>query len=217
MKQLQEAKRLKAQALQSKLAHDSDEDKEEADPEEISSEEDAGDCARGHKGQGGQGNTTVCAGGACERRNEDDQRQGDENGGQPKGGRLSEELGGHAADPGGHVPAHRKGTVPLPELFGDGWTHREEQRRGWPGEARDLRETLGHALCCVVKCSQPVAMDFLGVRAQYAPGAGTARTKLMQRFRLTAAEADQVTGVSALRPYPRVSSAVAADALSYPR
>ena len=59
-------------------------------------------------------------------------------------------------------------------------------------EARDLRETgraLGYALCCVVKCSQPVAMDYLGVRAQYAPGAGTARTKLMQRYRLTAAEA----------------------------
>ena len=84
-------------------------------------------------------------------------------------------------------------------------------------EARDLRETLGYALCCVVKCSQPVAMDYLGVRAQYAPGAGTARTKMMQRYRLTAAKADALAGISALGRYPHVSSAVSVDTLSYPR
>ena len=37
-------------------------------------------------------------------------------------------------------------------------------------EARDLRETLGYALCCVVNCSQPVAMDYLGVRAHQGRG-----------------------------------------------
>ena len=39
----------------------------------------------------------------------------------------------------------------------------------------------------------------------------------MQRYRLTAAEADAVAGIFALRPYPHVSSAVFVDTLSYPR
>ena len=36
------------------------------------------------------------------------------------------------------------------------------------------------------------------------------------RYRLTAAEADALAGISSLRPYPHVSSAVSADTLSYP-
>ena len=82
--------------------------------------------------QGAQGSTTFCGGGARERRCEDNQRKRDADRGEPQGCCVSKQFGGHAADPRGHGPAHRKGTVPLPELFGDGWTDRPEERRGWP-------------------------------------------------------------------------------------
>ena len=98
-------------------------------------------------------------------------------------------------------------------------------------EANNLPETLGYALWCVVKCSQPVAMDYLGVRAQYAPRAGTARTKPMQRSWITVAEADALicdrNPICILGRSRRnfvvsslnftVSSAVVADTLSFGR
>ena len=220
LKRLQEAKRLKAQEQHLKfMAHQADEDpegSEQHNPEEISSEDDPGaDIHSKPKALKGPPRFAVAGparGGvktisAKETRTEANRRGAAYQNNLVATQQTLEDMDLHTA----RVRYHYRNCL---EMGGP-----IVQKKGEAGrtEARDLRETLGYALCCVVKCSQPVAMDYLGVRAQYAPGAGTARTKLMQRYRLTAAEADALAGISSLRPYPHVSSAVAADTLSYPR
>ena len=49
-------------------------------------------------------------------------------------------------------------------------------------ESKEMHETLCFSLCCAIKYSQPVAIDTPGVRAQHAPSAVTARTKLMSKY-----------------------------------
>ena len=222
MKKLQEAKRLKAQELHLKfMARQADEDSEGSEqhnPEEIPSEDDSGeDVHVESKPKALKGPPHLVVAGPA------------------RGGvkTISAKETRTEANPRG--AAYQNNLVATQQTLEDMYLHTARVRyhyrnylemggpivkkEGEAGrtEARDLRETLGYALCCVVKCSRPVAMEYLGVRAQYAPGAGTTRTKLMQRYELTAAEADALAGISALRPYPHVSLAVFADTLSYPR
>ena len=219
LKRLQEAKRLKAQEQHLKfMAHQADEDPEGAEqhnPEEISSEDDPGkDLQSKPKALKGPPRFAVAGparGGvktisAKETRTEANRRGAAYQNNLVATRQTLEDMYLHTA----RVRYHYRNCL---EMGGPIVKKKGEAGRT---EARDLRETLGYALCCVVKCSQPVTIDYLRVRAQYAPGAGTARTKLMQRYRLTAAEADALAGISPLRPYPHVSSAVSADTLSYP-
>ena len=222
VKQLQEAKRLKAQAMQLKfMTHNTDAEKEEPEqhnPHEISREEDPSDDVqveskpKALKGESrfvvaGPAKGRVKAISTKETWTEANRRGDGYQNNLVATQQTLEDMYLHTA----RVRYHYQNCSEMGGLMV------KKIRESGRTETRDLNETLGFALCCVQKCSLPVTIAYLGVSARCAPGAGTTRNKLMQEYGLHAAAADALARISTLRPYPHASAAVATDTLGYPR